>query len=134
MDSDDLVDGSGELLPKYNRLILEFVFSNIGNKIDRGECWDVPANPLKKAGLKIRNYNFGTPVEWSEAIPGDVVTSDTHVMVVIKPTKSGKGTTILHQNVSDKKYILHGKLEDVSKLTVWRPGTPDRRVEVVVPA
>ena len=80
---------------------------------------------LRKAGLGIRGYNFGNPVKWTEALPGDVVTSNTHVMVLVKPTQEGKGSKILHQNVNNKRFVIYDQIYSPAGLTVWRPGKPN---------
>ncbi len=39
-------------LPELNQQILTFVEANIGQQVQRGECWDLVAVPLKAYGAK----------------------------------------------------------------------------------
>ncbi len=113
----------------WNVKVLTFAAANIGKKVDKGECWDLPARILNDSGFAVHSYDFGTKVPWEEALPGDVLTIDNgkfrHVMVLHKPEEVMKNSKILHQNVNKKRYVIKDKVfakyppEDV---VVWRPG------------
>jgi hypothetical protein len=119
-----------ELLPKMNVKLLLFAGDNIGNPIDRGECWDLPAHCLKENGFKVPGYNFGKEVPIVEALPGDVLSNDTngnhHVMLLVKPTDNLSGALIYHQNSNNKRFVVSDTFPTSMRkgIIVWRPGTP----------
>ena len=113
----------------WNVKVLTFAAAHIGKKVDKGECWDLPARILNDSGFDVHSYDFGTKVPWEEALPGDVLTIDNgkyrHVMVLHKPEEVLKNSKILHQNVNKKRFVIKDKVfakyppEDI---VVWRPG------------
>jgi hypothetical protein len=118
-----------ELLPPRNVEILVHAASHFGKTAGRGECWDLPAEPLKKAGFSVRGYDFGTSVPWSEALPGDVLTIDNgksrHVMVLLEPGKEMRQSRILHQNWNRKRTVMCMRFPSKyppEDITIWRPG------------
>lgn len=111
-----------ELLPDLNAAVLSFAASHVGQKVGRGECWDLPATILKSKGVKINGYDFGKKISWEEALPGDVLTTSRHVMVLVKPSKDQKASRILHQNVNNKRFVIIDVLRPRQGLSIWRPG------------
>jgi hypothetical protein len=118
-----------QLLPKMNRTLLLFAGARIGEKIDRGECWDLPARVLKDHGVKVRGYNFGKSVPIEQALPGDVLTNDTngngHVMLLMRPTDTLIGALIYHQNTNKRLFIVPDTFPANMQagIMVWRPGS-----------
>lgn len=116
-------------LPAMNTKILGFAAANFDKQVDRGECWDLPANPIKASGGRVEGYTFGREVKWEEAKPGDVVTFGTsgatggHVMVLFRWNANRKAATILHQNVGGVRRVMFGTLGDEGgqRFAVWRP-------------
>jgi hypothetical protein len=117
-----------DLLPRMNRVVLGFAAGNIGRKIDRGECWDLPAVPMREQSIRIRDYTFGKKVKWDDALPGDVLTTSHHVMVLVKPAPDRKTAVILHQNTNGQRFVVLDRLPGTlaPEVTVWRPGQPEK--------
>lgn len=68
--------GQGGELPVTNQRIVDFVRAHEGQKVGRGECWDLAAEALNAAGAKWNGaYDFGTLVDWkrNDVLPGDIV-------------------------------------------------------------
>ncbi|MEM7235471.1 MAG: hypothetical protein AAF517_25080, partial [Planctomycetota bacterium] len=117
------------LLPKLNVKVLLHAAANYGEQVDRGECWDLPARPLRNAGARPTGYDFGKEVSFEEAKPGDVLTIDNgehrHVMVLLDPGETLKKSMILHQNWNKKKFVQRTKFPKhypVEDIKIWRPG------------
>lgn len=116
-------------LPAMNTKVLGFASANFDKQVDRGECWDLPANPIRAAGGRVDGYTFGREVKWEDAKPGDVVTFGTsgatggHVMVLFRWNANRKSATILHQNVNGVRRVMLGTLGDEGgqRFAVWRP-------------
>lgn len=71
-------------LPELNREIIEYVESVIGKKVDRGECWDLANQALKKAEAdwdKAFVYGNLKDPKNDEIFPGDLIQFEN---VVIK--------------------------------------------------
>lgn len=63
-------------LPPLNQAIVAHVLTVEGAQVDRGECWDLAAAALNKAGARWDGaYGFGRRVEVSDeaVLPGDIV-------------------------------------------------------------
>ena len=124
---------SAEVLPSLNVKVLSFAAANFGRQVDRGECWDLPANPIRAANGKVDGYVFGKEVPWEQGKAGDVITFGTsgatggHVVVLYKWTAKKSEATILHQNVGGVRKVMLGNLGSVEsakagqKFAVWRP-------------
>lgn len=122
-----------EVIPPLNVKVLTFAAAHFGKQVDRGECWDLGANPIRNNGGKVDGYVFGKEVKWEDAKPGDVITFGTsgetggHVVVLYKWTKDRAAATILHQNVNNVRRVMLGSLGQVEsnkagqKLAIWRP-------------
>jgi hypothetical protein len=62
--------------PELNREVVQFAKSNIGKKIGRGECWDLAAEALNKAGATWDGqFGFGKKIDPLKdcVYPGDVI-------------------------------------------------------------
>jgi len=124
---------SAEILPPLNLKVISFAAAHFGQQVDRGECWDVPANPIRAAGGRVDGYNFGKEIKWEDGRAGDVITFGTsgetggHVVVLFRWTKTKADATILHQNVNGVRKVMYGNLGSVEankagqKFALWRP-------------
>lgn len=62
--------------PELNKKIIAFVKQNIGKKVATGECWDLAAEALNKAGAKWDgSYGFGIKVQYQKecVFAGDII-------------------------------------------------------------
>jgi hypothetical protein len=124
---------AAEILPPLNVKVLTFAAANFGRQVDRGECWDVPAHPLREVGAKVDGYVFGKEVAWDAGLPRDVITFGTsgdtggHVVVLFRWTKARSEATLLHQNWNSIRKIMLANLGKVEtskagqKFALWRP-------------
>lgn len=63
-------------LPPLNQRIVDHVATVQGKKVDRGECWDLAAQALNKAGAKWDGlYAFGRLIDTKQEaiLPGDIL-------------------------------------------------------------
>lgn len=124
---------AAEILPPLNLKVISFASAHFGEQVDRGECWDVPANPIRANGGRVDGYVFGKEIKWEEGRAGDVITFGTsgetggHVVVLFRWTKNRADATILHQNVNNVRKVMYGNLGSVEsnkagqKFALWRP-------------
>jgi len=122
---------SCDSVPAMNAHIYQFVKNNIGNKVARGECWDLAAEPLKLyQATWDKMYVFGRAVNYQKecVYPGDIIQfegieirysegdrhheeyMEHHTAVVYKVISKGV-YEIAHQNTSK-----FGRTVGVSKL------------------
>lgn len=130
-----------------NDEMLEYIDENMGEKIGRGECWDVAQDFLDTIGADwSRPFTFGVELDpdYVEILPGDIVqfesvyiysetTTETgysysyqtlgapdHTAVVYEVIEPGN-YTFAHQNVSGKRYIVtsDANLNDMQSGSVW---------------
>lgn len=107
-------------ISELQRDVVNFAADNIGEKVGRGECWDLADQALRAAGAEPpRGYTFGTPVPLTEIQPGDILQFTTarfdepgywtimgmpnHTAVVhaVGDTRA----FILQQNFDGKRYV-----------------------------
>jgi hypothetical protein len=116
-----------EILPARNVKVLSFAAANLGRQVDRGECWDLAANPVKASGGKVQGYDFGDSIPWEQGKPGDVVTFGTggstggHVMVLFRWARNRSTATILHQNVGGVRKVMLDPLGGVESSKAGQP-------------
>ncbi|MBA3682946.1 MAG: hypothetical protein H0W73_17545 [Bacteroidetes bacterium] len=63
-------------VPALNKQLVAFVKTKIGQKIGKGECWDLAAEALNKTNAKWDgNYNFGKEINYKRdcMYPGDIM-------------------------------------------------------------
>jgi len=63
-------------LPPVNKGVVDFVREHLGEKVGRGECWDLAAEALNVAGAKWDgDYGFGRKIDPGNdpVFPGDIV-------------------------------------------------------------
>lgn len=89
--------------PPANRAFIQWCEENFDKKIDRGECWDLPAKGIRAVGSSWgpgNPFDFGRQLDADETpFPGDPLASKDrrHTMVTYQFTGDGK-IIILHQN------------------------------------
>ena len=88
--------------PPANRAFIQWCETNFNKKIDRGECWDLPAKGIPAVGSSWGPdpFDFGRRLDADETpFPGDpLATKDrAHTMVTYEFTGQGR-MKILHQN------------------------------------
>lgn len=145
IQAQDTIPSAAPLPPK-NQHIVDLVLTQEGEKIGRGECWDLAAQALNSAGAKWDGmYAYGKIVDWkkNEVLPGDIVQMadvqvehkegnrsrrefyGKHTAVVI--AVRGRGDfSLAHQNVEPigkKVGFSELRMNDVrsGKLTFYRP-------------
>ncbi len=110
-------------IPATNEVIVNYVESVIGKKVDRGECWDLAYQALIKAGARWDGaYKYGKLVDPEKEIifPGDIIQFKNvkikyqkdrviytevmkhHTAIVYKVIRKGV-YKIAHQNTSEFK-------------------------------
>ena len=65
-----------ETIPELNKEILKYVKSVKGKKVDRGECWDLANQALKRVGADWdKAYVYGNKIDpkTDEVFPGDLI-------------------------------------------------------------
>lgn len=134
-----------DTLPEVNRRIVDQVNTLMGEKVDRGECWDLAATALNASGAHWDGlYGFGTAVDWrkEEVLPGDIIQFENvevehhegnsirrdsfgrHTAIVMQVHEQGV-YTIAHQNFNGlrKVHTMELRMSDVrgGKLVFHRP-------------
>ena len=113
-------------IPAINRRIVEYVQSQMGKKVDRGECWDLAAGALNAAGAIWDGfYGFGTVVDWrkQDVLPGDIiqfenVSLEHRTATSIRRDTYGKHTAIVLEVHERGVFVIaHQNFEDVRKVT-----------------
>lgn len=96
--------------------ILDYAQGRIGQKIERGNCWDLAYQALNYAGARLpygfENYEFGREISRSQLAPGNLISfrevqiqypngywmSFSPVHVAIVKQVNGNQVTVIHQN------------------------------------
>lgn len=103
-----------------NELVLKFATTNMGKKIDRGECWDLANAALNNANAQWESpFNFGDKLDYKKLglKPGDVLqftnvkfifpngsaSFPKHTAIVYAANKNK--VTMIHQNFNNKRYV-----------------------------
>lgn len=123
--------------------IMEFCKSNMGKKVDRGECWDLAFAALNSAGADWSTpFNFGDKIDYKKEKlkPADIlqftnvkfmypnrsISMPKHTAIVSK----ANGSTILvyHQNFNNNRFVdtLTINLDNIKnnkngKIDAYRP-------------
>ena len=116
--------------PPANRRASSWTEKQLGKKIRRGECWDLPAQAMMSCGLwkgiPSNPYNFGRALRPGETpFPGDVVckTPRKHCVVIYRPSQ-GNNFHVLHQNwmwgKEKGRRVAWASLNDLKQHKVWR--------------
>lgn len=95
-------------IPPANIEVMLYVKSNIGQQVDRGECWDLAAGALNAMGAKWNGkFGFGRAIDIRSACiyPGDILQFE-HVVLVNK-TPEGIQTEQMPQHTAII-YTVHG--------------------------
>ncbi len=120
--------------------ILEFCKSNMGKKVDRGECWDLANAALNSVGADwTPPFGYGDKIDYKKEVlkPADILQFSNvkfmfpnrsmsfpkHTAIVSK-AEGGK-ILIYHQNFNNKRYVdtLTIALENIKngKIEAYRP-------------
>ena len=136
----------GSELPTLNQSVVDYVLVQEGKRVGSGECWDLAAIALNKAGAKWDGmYVFGRLIDWrrDEVLPGDIIQMEEvevehrsenmiqrehygkHTAVVVAVRERGD-FTLAHQNVQPlgrKVGLSDLRMSNVrgGKLTFYRP-------------
>lgn len=125
-----------------NEKIVKYCKTNMGKKIDRGECWDLIAFALNNAGAKWNNYDVYGKIydyEKEKIKAGDII--EFHDAKFVKPDgawfsmfehyaivyeiKEGNTIVIAHQNHNNVRKVqtLEVNLDNLEKgkLIFYRP-------------
>ena len=114
-----IISSSFQTIPVAGK-ILEFCKSNMGKKVDRGECWDLAYAALNSAGADWSTpFNFGYKIDYKkEALkPADILqftnvkfvfpnrsmSFPKHTAIVSK-AEGGK-ILVYHQNFNNKRFV-----------------------------
>jgi hypothetical protein len=113
-------------LPKLNRGVLAYAVDRFGQKVGRGECWDLAAYALKAIGARrAKGYTFGQRVKLEELKPGDILQfhkarfettrfwqllGAPHHTAVVAAVADSK-IVLLHQNIGTKRFVLLGQID-----------------------
>jgi|GEM_PF-1372888 hypothetical protein len=133
-------------LPQLNEGVLNFAANNIGNRIGRGECWDLADQALRAVGAEpAQGYTFGDRINVNDVIPGDIlqftsVRFDEPGYWVIMGVPNHTAVVqavgedrlfILQQNFAGKRYVTTYDINPDSMtsgtLEAFRPRLPTRR-------
>jgi len=100
-------------IPELNRKILEYVESRKGEKVGRGECWDLAAEALSYAGAYLDRssqktiYVFGKKLnpQKDDIFPGDIIQIENLKLEYME------GNTIYTENMSHHTAIIYEVLK-----------------------
>ncbi len=137
---------NSDSIPQLNQQIVSFVSAHLKQKVGRGECWDLAAQPLNESGaIWDKEYRYGKVVDYrrDSIYPGDIIQFEgveikkvignmtimsnlEHHTAVIYEVQ-GKGQYIIaHQNTSDFGRKVGLSELDLSNIlrgsfTIYRP-------------
>lgn len=137
---------SQDSIPAINKQIIEFVKSTIGQKVDRGECWDLANKALTLVGAEWNHeYKYGKLLNpKKDAIyPGDIIqfegvkvkykdgnttyteTMDHHTAIVYRVIQKGV-YELAHQNTGFSGRKVGLSTLDINniikgKMSIYRP-------------
>jgi hypothetical protein len=97
-----------DTIPPMNRAIIEYVTSVIGKKVDRGECWDIANQALKRVDAKWDlKFKYGKLLDpkTDTIYPGDII-QFKNVMVEYK-TELKEGTQISRETMGQHTAIVY---------------------------
>ena len=137
---------NSDSIPQLNQQIVSFVSAHLKQKVGRGECWDLAAQPLNESGaIWDKEYRYGKVVDYrrDSIYPGDIIQFEgveikkvmgnmtimsnlEHHTAIIYEVQ-GKGQYIIaHQNTSDFGRKVGLSELDLSNIlrgsfTIYRP-------------
>lgn len=136
----------GLALPVLNQRVLDFVDAHLGRRVGTGQCWDLAAEALNRAGATWDGrYGFGEPIDpmRQDVLPGDIIqfegvlveysdaTSRTqqsmsHHTAIVHAMHGAGHYTLAHQNfgrAGREVSLLDLRLEHIVKgtYTIYRP-------------
>lgn len=106
-------------LPVLNQRVVEFVHAHMGERVDRGECWDLAAFALNEAGAKWNGklqYGRLLDPKKEQVLPGDIIQLEgvefkwwegdatnvitmPHHTAIVYEVKSSGNYLVAHQNM-----------------------------------
>lgn len=97
-------------LPEVNAKIIEYCNGEVGNKVGRGECWDLAKYALNHSNAKwAPPFSFGKKLKsGEEVLPGDII-QFANVKIVNKDkstTAMSQHTAVIHSVLGPKHYML----------------------------
>jgi hypothetical protein len=107
------VFGQENKIPELNKKIVHYVKSVIGTQVDRGECWDLANQALKRNHAKWDGeYVYGNPIDpkKDEVLPGDLI-QFKNVKVTYRVGNTFYKETMAHHTAIVYKVLAHGKYE-----------------------
>ena len=137
---------ANDTIPQTNAAIVEYVESVIGTQVDRGECWDLANQALKRVNAKWDGqYVYGKAIDHKKepVYPGDIVhfrnvtikqteglttytqTMEEHTAIIVKVYAVGvfdlahQNTNFSGRKVGVSPIDLNGLVK--GKVTVYRP-------------
>jgi hypothetical protein len=82
-------------MSEYNQQVYNFASGQLGRRVGRGDCWDLPHQALTSAGAQSSDttragadYRWGDPVALEDITPGDVLQFRHHVIVTTVVTRA----------------------------------------------
>lgn len=93
-----------EKIPELNQQIVEYVKTVIGKKVDRGECWDLAYQALKRVDADWdKAFVYGNPVDpkKDKIFPGDLIQFENIVV------KYQQGNTFYTETMGQHTAIVY---------------------------
>ena len=105
---------SQEEIPAINQKIVEYVKSTIGTKVNRGECWDLASEALKRNDcLWDWEYGYGEKYNPKNEVvyPGDLIQFENVVLEYRKGNMNvtetmGHHTAVVYRVIDQEKKIF----------------------------
>ncbi|HPF94364.1 MAG TPA: hypothetical protein PLV65_10505 [Tenuifilaceae bacterium] len=137
---------ANDTIPQTNAAIVEYVESVMGTQVDRGECWDLANQALKRVDAKWNGqYVYGKAIDYKKepVYPGDIVhfrkvtikqteglttytqTMEEHTAIIVKVYAVGvydlahQNTSFSGRKVGVSPIDLNGLVK--GKVTIYRP-------------
>jgi hypothetical protein len=137
---------ANDTIPQTNAAIVEYVESVMGTQVDRGECWDLANQALKRVDAKWDGqYVYGKAIDYETepVYPGDIVhfrkvtikqteglttytqTMEEHTAIIVKVFAVGvydlahQNTSFSGRKVGVSPIDLNGLVK--GKVTIYRP-------------
>lgn len=120
-------------VPELNKKIIDYVNTQIGKKVGRGECWDLAANALNTTSAAWdKEFKYGRQVNLKKecVFPGDIMQFEDVVIEYTKgktmyKEKMAQHTAIIYEVKGEGEYIIadqnttqHGRKVGLSPLNL----------------
>ena len=119
---------SQDSVPTMNRNIIEYVNTVIGQKVDRGECWDLANQALNRVNASWDGqFSFGKPVDPAR----DTVYQGDIIQFEGVEVKYSKGNTFYRESYPQHTAIIYtNKGNGVYELAHQNTGFSGRKVGI----